>query len=69
MPTGPIGAEAITPMIIPLNIKSRMFISIGNAILYAHMNKCAVEDLKQRAKDANLAVGTYLVRELNLKQS
>ena len=42
---------------------------IGNAILYARMNKCAVEDLKQRAKDANLAVGTYLVRELNLKQS
>ena len=31
MPTGPIGAEARTPMTIPLNMKSRMFISIGNA--------------------------------------
>lgn len=26
MPTGPIGAEAITPMIIPLNMKSSIFI-------------------------------------------
>lgn len=31
MPTGPIGAEARTPMTIPLKMKSRMFISIGNA--------------------------------------
>ena len=33
MPTGPIGAEAIIPMIIPLRINSNKSIFIGSGII------------------------------------
>ena len=34
-PTGPIGAEAMMPMRTPMNIRSRISIWIGNAIMFA----------------------------------
>lgn len=39
---------------------------LDNAILYCRMPQQSLAKLKQRAKDHNLAVGTYLVKTLDL---
>lgn len=39
---------------------------VGNAVLYCRMPQEAVNEIKTAAKEQNLAVGDYLIKQLGL---
>lgn len=39
---------------------------VGNAVLYCRMPQEAVDEIKAAAKEENLAVGEYIIKQLGL---
>lgn len=39
---------------------------VGDAVLYCKMPKAAVEEIKRRASEKKVAVGIFIMKELNL---